>query len=85
MKIRTRDQRGLGKYDAPLRVQQIMGYNSFKRGQQTNPYPTNTMQHREWNRGYNKAYYDNLDWVKTYESKTRSRTIFKGEVQHVGF
>ena len=83
MNIRTREQRGLGKYDAPLRVQQTMGYGSFKRGEHVNPYPTNTMQYREWNRGYNKAYYDNLNWVHKYESKTRSRTVSKGEVQHV--
>jgi hypothetical protein len=83
MNIRTREQRGLGKYDAPLRVQQTMGYNSFKRGEHVNPYPTNTMQYREWNRGYNKAYYDNLNWVRKYESKTRGRRVFKGEVQHV--
>ena len=43
-----------------------MGYGSFKRGdEQVNPYPTeDTMQYREWNRGYNKAYYDNLNWVQ---------------------
>ena len=58
MNIRTREQRGLGKYDAPLRVQQTMGYGSFKRGEHVNPYPTNTMQYREWNRGYNKAYFE---------------------------
>lgn len=83
MNIRTREQRGLGKYDAPLKVQQAMGYSSFKKGEHTNPYPTNTMQYREWNRGYNRAYYDNLDWVRKYESRGRGRKVFKGEVQYV--
>tara|TARA_R110001632_G_scaffold98989_1_gene205662 strand:+ start:146 stop:397 length:252 start_codon:yes stop_codon:yes gene_type:complete len=83
MDIRIRERRGLGKYDAPLRVQQTMGYSSFKRGEHTNPYTADTMQYREWNRGYNKAYYDNLDWVVKYETRARGRKVFKGEVQHV--
>ena len=83
MKILTREQRGLGKYDAPLKVKQTMGYNSFKKGTHINPYPKDTMQYREWNRGYNKAYYDNLNWVSKYETRARGRKVFEGEVQHV--
>jgi hypothetical protein len=80
---KSRTQRGLGKYDAPLAWQHRMGYDSFKNNKQANPFPEDTMQYREWNRGYNKAYYDNLNWVHKYESKTRSRTVSKGEVQYV--
>ena len=61
----------LSKYDAPLRIQFERGLNAFKGKQyiQTvrskdakiiatvSPYNPNTMQHREWQRGYNFAYY----------------------------
>jgi hypothetical protein len=79
---RTRESRGLGKYDAPLKLQHQMGYSSFKRGSTKNPFSEDTMQYREWNRGYSKAFYDNLKRVTTDELRTRSRAIYEGEVQH---
>ena len=81
---KTRAERGLGKHDAPLRVQFQMGYDNFKRGKLINPFHEDTMQYREWHRGFNKAFYDNLKRVKTYEAKRGSGTVPKGEVQHVG-
>ena len=64
---------GLGKYDAPLRIQYQGGYDAFKRGgrfitvkgknifQESRPnLDSNTMQYREWQRGWNDAYYENL-------------------------
>ena len=58
----NRKERGLGKYDAPLRVQFQMGYSAFKSGHKlSSPFSIHTMQHREWERGFNKAYYENLD------------------------
>jgi len=81
---KTRLQRGLGKYDAPLRVQHQMGYAAFKHGRMTNPFSDDTMQYREWNRGFDRAFYDNLKRVKDHEIRTRSRAIPQGEVQHVG-
>jgi len=80
---KSRASRGLGKYDAPLRVQHSMGYDGFKYNRSVNPFHEDTMQYREWSRGYNKAYYDNLKRVKDNEAKARSRTVPKGEVQHV--
>ena len=82
---KSRASRGLGKYDAPLRVQYQMGYSSFKNGSNlTSPFDKDTMQHREWERGINKAYFDQLKRVKEYERTTgRSRAVPKGEVQHV--
>jgi len=80
----TRKQRGLGKYDAPLKFQYEKGYKDFRQGRVVNPFPSDTMQHREWERGFNKAYYEQLKRVKGNEQATgRSRTVSKGEVQHV--
>lgn len=30
-----------------------------------NPYPENTKDHRDWEFGYNKAYYENLEETKS--------------------
>ena len=80
----TRKQRGLGKYDAPLKFQQEKGYKDFRQGRISNPFPSDTMQYREWERGFNKAYFEQLKRVKEYERTTgRGRAVPKGEVQHV--
>ena len=80
----TRKERGLGKYDAPLKFQYEKGYKDFRQGRVVNPFPDDTMQHREWERGFNKAYYEQLKRVKEYEQLTKgSRAVSKGEVQHV--
>jgi hypothetical protein len=42
----------LSKYDAPLKIQFTKGFSDFKRGKLTNPYNQNTMQAREWTRGF---------------------------------
>ena len=62
---------GLGKYDAPLRIQYQWGYDAFKRGgrlvkrgkqirfEENRPnIDPNTMQYREWQRGWNDAYFE---------------------------
>ena len=77
----------LSKYDAPLRIQFERGVNAF-RGKQyiksvdgnriiatENPYNSNTMQHREWQRGYNFAYFKQLEKVKKDESRRRGKEI----------
>ena len=83
MKHLTRKQRGLGKYDAPLKFQYEKGYTDFKHGRVFNPFHKDTMQHREWLRGFNKAYFEQLKRVKGNELKARSRSISEGEVRHV--
>ena len=83
MKQLTRTQRGLGKYDAPLKFQYEKGYTDFKHGRVFNPFHKDTMQHREWLRGFNKAYFEQLKRVKGNELKARSRSISEGEVRHV--
>jgi hypothetical protein len=82
MKFLSRKQRGLGKYDAPLKYQYEKGYHDFKHGRVFNPFHKDTMQHREWLRGFNKAYFEQLKKVKQYEYKARSRAVSEGEVRH---
>lgn len=61
-------RRGLTKHDAPLKIQWRRGYDAFYRGSKyTNPYKENSMQSREWERGYNKAYFETLRKVKHEE------------------
>jgi len=67
----TRKERGLGKYDAPLRMQYEKGYSDFKKGRILNPFHEDTMQFREWNRGFNVAYFEQLKKVKEYEARGR--------------
>ena len=84
IKRTSRKERGLGKYDAPLRFQHDQGYSAFKRGKLNNPFHKDTMQCREWQRGFNKGYFEQLKRVPKYEqTKTGSRAVSKGEVQHV--
>jgi hypothetical protein len=80
MAKRMRESRGLGKYDAPLKLQHQMGYSGFKRGRIANPFSEDTMQYREWNRGFSKAFYDNLSRITKDETTARSRSVLKGEV-----
>ena len=80
----------LSKYDAPLRIQFERGVNAFKGKQDirnvdghkiiatVSPYNSNTMQHREWQRGYDFAYFKNLEKIKREEIRRRSTTIHAG-------
>ena len=83
MKHLTRKQRGLGKYDTPLKFQFEKGYTDFKHGRVFNPFHKDTMQCRECLRGFNKAYFEQLKRVKGNELKARSRAVSGGEVRHV--
>ena len=65
----------LSKYDAPLKIQFEKGVQSFKRGKINNPYHYKTMQHREWQRGFNFAYFINLKNVKKYETRRRGKAL----------
>lgn len=37
------------------------GWQAFKKGNLGNPYEANTQQHRDWEFGFNKAYFSNLE------------------------
>ena len=73
----NRAKRNLGKYDAPLVIQYRKGMDDFHKGRLSNPFHKDTMQYREWYRGFNKAYFDRLRKVKKYESKG-SKSIGEG-------
>ena len=47
------------------------GITAFKVGEFGNPYPANTDSNRQWEAGYNKAYFDNLKKVKERESRVK--------------
>ena len=74
---------GLTKYDAPLKIQYQWGYDAFVKGHTTgrkgklfardSSMDTNTMQHREWERGYNDAYFTNLKQVQ-HNEQARARS-----------
>jgi hypothetical protein len=50
----------------------------FKRGRAINPYHPNTMQAREWVRGFNVSYFQRLERVKKDEDRRRSEKIHAG-------
>jgi hypothetical protein len=50
------------------------GMNAFKKGRLGNPYRPNTKDNRDWEFGFNKAYFSNLEKVKENENKTRNRS-----------
>ena len=45
------------------------GYQAFLKGDLGNPYQVNTKDNRDWEMGFNKAYFRNLDRVKLNEQK----------------
>ena len=67
---------GLSKYDAPLRIQFEKGVIAFNRWFIKSPYNINTMQYREWQRGFNFAYAKNLKKVKENENRRRGKEIY---------
>jgi hypothetical protein len=68
----------LSKYDAPLKIQFTKGMSDFKRGKIINPYHSNTMQSREWLRGFNTSFYQRLERVKKDEARRRSEKVHAG-------
>jgi hypothetical protein len=50
-----------GPQVAPMNEVFKQGYKAFTAGVMDNPYAEYLMVHREWQRGFNKAYTDNLE------------------------
>ena len=78
MQSKRKRNPNLSKYDAPLKIQFSKGLSDFKRGKVANPYHLNTMQSREWERGYNIAYFQRLERVKRDEARRRSEKVHAG-------
>jgi len=66
----------LSKFDAPLSIQFEKGTEAFKRGLMKSPYALNTMQYREWQRGFNFVYFNKLKGVKQHENRRRGKKIY---------
>ena len=49
------------------------GYKAFWKGNLTNPYNMNTYRNKEWERGFNKAYFEQLKKVHKHEHRKGSR------------
>lgn len=49
-----------------------VGRRAFYRGAITNPYRSKSNQYREWERGFNNAYFENLERVKQREGQRTS-------------
>ncbi len=56
------------------------GYKDFTSGRIINPYNLNTYRHKEWERGFNKAYFEQLKKVKGYEARGRSKEVHGTQV-----
>lgn len=51
----------------PLSIQFGQGQVAFAKGWLNNQYNPDTMQGKEWQRGFNKAYFENLNKIKKGE------------------
>lgn len=47
----------------------VQGIKDFKRGQISNPFNMGTSRAKDWEFGFNKAYFENLEKVKANERK----------------
>lgn len=50
------------------------GIKDFKKGNLENPFNKDTVRHREWERGFNVGYFENLERVQRAERKTKTKT-----------
>jgi len=48
------------------------GISDFYKGNITNPFDEDTTDHREWQFGFNQAYYSNLERQKKYEQQRKN-------------
>lgn len=63
----SRNRNNNRRYTGQFRgIQMIFndGYDAFWRGHLLNPYRAGTMKHKEWLRGQNAAYFDNLKYLE---------------------
>ena len=48
------------------------GMDAFRKGNLTNPYGKTTNKHKQWEFGFNTAYFQNLEKVKEIEQKRKN-------------
>ena len=48
----------------PLKIQYGQGHYTFSRGWLSNQYDANTIAGKEWQRGWDRTYFDNLSRIK---------------------
>ena len=51
------------------------GYQAFLNGNLGNPYQVNTKDNRDWEMGFNKAYFKNKELVIERELRERSKEV----------
>ena len=80
--LRIQYERGLNAFKGKQYIRNVIvstdnPYNkeSAKIIATENPYNSNTMQYREWQRGYNYAYFKQLEKVKQNETRRRSTEV----------
>ena len=84
--------RNFKRYDAPLKIQFRWGYEAFKKGgkyrqlgnrklfTEFRPRFKEDMQLKEWQRGFNTAYFENLSRIKKDEQLRKgSETVYEME------
>jgi len=53
------------------------GRLAFKRGNLVNPYNADTSRHRDWQFGFDRAYFDHLKGVKEKEQNAERVSVHK--------
>ena len=51
------------------------GYADFEKGQITNPYTKGTPKYSDWDAGFNRAYFRNLERVRANEARRGSQGV----------
>jgi len=57
------------RFGIPLRHQYEAGGRAFRGGYIENPYKPGTNQYKEWQRGFDAMYFENLEEVQKHESR----------------
>lgn len=57
------------------------GNEAFKQGKVNNPYKKDTHWNREWLRGFNGAYFRNLERVNKNEARRGSKETYESDSQ----
>lgn len=55
------------------------GFTAFRKGYIGNPFGVNTKDHRDYEFGFNKAYFENLERQKEYERKANKKKILQNQ------